>query len=398
MFRLGAQRMFSTSVGKTITCRAAVAFTPQQPLQVVDLQVGPPQKGEVRVRIQYAALCHTDEFTLSGEDPEGKFPCVLGHEASGVVESIGEGVMGIQPGDHIVPCYQAECFASDRENQTCSMCRGYEAGKTNLCGKIRDFTGKGIMKNDAHPRFSYKGKPIYHFMGTSTFSEYTVLHQESVAKIDKSAPLDKVSLLGCGVSTGLGAVCNTARVEADSSVAVFGLGAVGLAVIEGAKLAGAKTIYAIDKNPDKFERARAFGATHCLNPDDYPGRLIQHVLVERTNGGFDYTFECIGNVNVMRSALESAHKGWGQSVIVGVAGAGKEISTRPFQLVTGRVWKGTAFGGFKSRSEVPELVRKYMSKEIKLDEYITHRFDLEHINDAFDLLRKGQCIRALIEL
>lgn len=416
---LGSRTLSSAA----IQCRAAVAFRPNAPLEVIPVTVAPPQSGEVRIRVTHTALCHTDQFTLSGQDPEGLFPCILGHEASGVVESVGEGVTVVKPGDHVIPCYQAECFPEDREKNSCVTCRGFSKGKTNLCGKVREFTGRGVMKADGNSRFTtLDGQQLFHFMGTSTFSEYTVLHQESVAKIDKLAPLDKVCLLGCGVSTGIGAVFNTAKVEKDATVAVFGLGAVGLAVIEGAKLAGASKIYAIDLNPEKFEAAKSFGATHFVNPLDYPGKPIQQALVEITNGGLDYTFECIGNVDTMRAALESAHKGWGTSVIIGirlllffisiflithfyffilklgVAGAGQEISTRPFQLVTGRVWKGTAFGGYRSRSEVPMLVKQYMEKKISLDEYITHHFSLDEINKAFEMLHEGKCLRAVIEM
>jgi len=394
---LGVQLRAFSAAG-VIKCKAAIAFAAKQPLQVLDVDVHPPQAGEVRVKITHAALCHTDQFTLSGEDPEGLFPTILGHEAAGIVESVGPGVTTVKPGDHVIPCYQAECFPEDREKETCVTCSGYAKGKTNLCGKVRDFTGKGIMKADGKPRFYYQGQPIFHFMGTSTFSQYTVLHQESVAKIDRAAPLDKVCLLGCGVSTGIGAVLNTAKVEKGSSVGVWGLGAVGLAVIEGAKLAKASEIYAIDINPEKFKQAKEFGATHFVNPLDYPDRPFQQTLVEMTNGGLDYTFECIGSVKTMRIALESARKGWGQSIVIGVAGAGQEISTRPFQLVTGRVWKGTAFGGFRSRTDVPQLVQKYMTHQIKLDEYITHNFALDQINEAFDLLHEGKCLRAVISM
>ncbi|KAB1213814.1 Alcohol dehydrogenase class-3, partial [Morella rubra] len=314
------------------------------------------------------------------QDPEGLFPCILGHEAAGyvgwtchlrIVESVGEGVTEVQPGDHVIPCYQAEC-------RECKFCK---SGKTNLCGKVRSATGAGVMMNDRKSRFSMNGKPIYHFMGTSTFSQYTVVHDVSVAKIDPRAPLDKVCLLGCGVPTGLGAVWNTAKVEAGSIVAVFGLGTVGLAVAEGAKAAGASRIIGIDIDSKKF--------------DDHE-KPIQQVLVDLTDGGVDYSFECIGNVSVMRAALECCHKGWGTSVIVGVAASGQEICTRPFQLVTGRVWKGTAFGGFKSRSQVPWLVEKYLKKEIKVDEYITHNLTLPEINKAFDLMHEGTCLRCVL--
>uniref|UniRef100_A0A9I9DRC0 Alcohol dehydrogenase class-3 n=1 Tax=Cucumis melo TaxID=3656 RepID=A0A9I9DRC0_CUCME len=379
--------------GQVITCKAAVAWEPNKPLVIEDVQVAPPQAGEVRVKILYTALCHTDAYTWSGKDPEGLFPCILGHEAAGgnmksmsrIVESVGEGVTDVQPGDHVIPCYQAEC-------RECKFCK---SGKTNLCGKVRGATGVGVMMSDRKSRFSINGKPIYHFMGTSTFSQYTVVHDVSVAKIDPTAPLDKVCLLGCGVPTGLGAVWNTAKVEPGSNVAIFGLGTVGLAVAEGAKAAGASRIIGIDIDSKKFEIAKQFGANEFVNPKEHD-KPIQQVIVDLTDGGVDYSFECIGNVNVMRSALECCHKGWGQSVIVGVAASGQEISTRPFQLVTGRVWKGTAFGGFKSRSQVPWLVEKYLKKEIKVDEYITHNLTLEEINKAFDLMHGGDCLRCVL--
>lgn len=342
------------TVGKPIVCKAAIALKPKENLIYDDITVDVPQSGEVRIKIAANALCHTDVFTLSGQDPEGIFPCILGHEAAGVVESVGPGVTSVKPGDSVIPCYQANCHE-------CKFCLH---PRTNLCQAVRAWTGNGVMKADNKPRFTYKGKPIYHFMGTSTFSEYTVVHEVSVAKVENTdAPLDKICLLGCGVSTGWGAVWNTAKVHAGATAAVFGLGAVGLAVIEGLKVAGAKRIIGIDTNPGKFELAMGWGATDCLNPTDYE-KPIQQVVVDTTDGGVDFSFECIGNVNVMRAALECAHKGWGESVIIGVAGAGKEISTRPFQLVTGRVWRGTAFGGFKSRSDVPKLVDRCMTGEL----------------------------------
>eukprot|EP00899_Mesostigma_viride_P014706 jgi/Mesvir1/23236/Mv09239-RA.1 len=377
----------ASTEGKVIKCRAAVAHAAKQPLTIEMVDVAPPQEGEVRIKITHTALCHTDAFTLSGEDPEGIFPTILGHEAAGIVESVGPGVTNVAPGDHVIPCYQAEC----------GECKFCTSGKTNLCGKVRPATGKGVMLKDGQPRFSLGGKPIFHFMGTSTFSEYTVVHAVSVAKITPEAPLDKVCLLGCGIPTGLGAVFNTAKVEKGSTVAVFGLGAVGLAVIEGARIAGAKQIIAVDINPDKFEMAKFFGATHFVNPKEHSAP-IQEVIVNMTDGGVDYSFECIGNVNIMRAALECCHKGWGTSVIIGVAGAGQEIRTRPFQLVTGRVWKGTAFGGYKSRTSVPKLVHMYLNKEIHVDEFITHNMKLEEINHAFELLHEGKCLRAVIHM
>lgn len=379
--------MATDTQGKVITCKAAVAWEPNKPLSVEEVEVAPPQAGEVRIKILFTALCHTDAYTWSGKDPEGLFPCILGHEAAGIVESVGEGVTEVKPGDHVIPCYQAEC-------RECKFCK---SGKTNLCGKVRGATGVGVMMNDRKSRFSVKGKPIYHFMGTSTFSQYTVVHDVSVAKIDPQAPLDKVCLLGCGVPTGLGAVWNTAKVEPGSNVAIFGLGTVGLAVAEGAKTAGASRIIGIDIDPKKFDVAKNFGVNEFVNPKDHD-KPIQQVIVDLTDGGVDYSFECIGNVSVMRAALECCHKGWGTSVIVGVAASGQEISTRPFQLVTGRVWKGTAFGGFKSRSQVPWLVEKYMKKEIKVDEYITHSMSLADINQAFDLMHEGGCLRCVLAL
>lgn len=372
--------------GQTITCKAAVAWEAEKPMEVCDVEVAPPQKGEVRVHIAATAICHTDAFTLSGQDPEGKFPCILGHEAAGIVESVGEGVTSLKEGDHVIPCYQAYCGE-------CKFCKHPES---NLCVAVRKFTGNGIMRADEGTRFRCRGKEIFHFMGTSTFSEYTVVHQESLAKIDPTAPLDKVALLGCGVSTGWGAVENTAKVEEGSTVAVFGAGVIGLAVIEQAVKQGASKVYAIDINPDKFELARKWGAHECLNPKDFD-KPIQQVLLEKEEWGIDYTFECIGNVEVMRAALECAHRGWGQSIVIGVAGKGKEISTRPFQLVTGRVWKGTAFGGYKSGLQVPELVARYMKGDTRLDQYISHEMPFDKINEAFDLLHSGEALRTVLQ-
>ncbi|TXD34607.1 S-(hydroxymethyl)glutathione dehydrogenase/class III alcohol dehydrogenase [Lujinxingia vulgaris] len=364
--------------------RAAVAFEVNKPLEIVELDVEGPKKGEVLVQITHTGVCHTDAFTLSGEDPEGIFPSVLGHEGAGVVVEVGEGVSGLSVGDRVIPLYTAEC-------RECKFCK---SGKTNLCQAVRATQGKGLMP-DGTTRFSYKGKPIYHYMGTSTFSEYTVVPEISLAKIDKDAPLEKVCLLGCGVTTGIGAVHNTAKVQAGDTVAVFGLGGIGLAVVMGAKEAGASRILGIDINPDKFELARQLGATDLINPKDYD-KPIQDVIVELTDGGVDYSFECIGNVNVMRSALECCHKGWGESVIIGVAGAGQEISTRPFQLVTGRVWRGSAFGGVRGRTELPGMVDKAMSGKLNLDPFITHTLPLERINEAFDLMHSGESIRTVI--
>lgn len=376
---------FAATTGKPIDCKAAVAWDSRKKLEVCTVTVEPPGPGEVRVKIVATALCHTDAYTLDGLDPEGLFPCILGHEAAGIVESVGEGVTSVKPGDHVIPCYQAYCG-------DCKFCKHPES---NLCISVRAFTGKGVMKSDGKPRFHKDGKPIFHFMGTSTFAEYTVVHEQSVALIDPAAPLEKVCLLGCGVATGWGAVFNTAKVAPGSSVAVFGLGAVGLAVIEAAKRAGASRIIAVDINTSKFAAATEWGATECINPRDFD-KPIQQVIVEKTEWGCDYTFECIGNTQVMRAALECAHRGWGQSVIIGVAAAGQEISTRPFQLVTGRQWKGTAFGGYKSRVQVPELVKDYMAGTTLLDKYITHEMKFDDINEAFDLLHSGKCLRTVL--
>ena len=364
--------------------RAALAFEAGQPLVLEEIDVAGPKHGEVLVRIVATSVCHTDAYTLSGADPEGLFPSVLGHEGAGVVEEVGEGVTSLQPGDHVIPLYTAECGE-------CKFCR---SGKTNLCGAVRATQGKGVMP-DGTSRFSVNGKPLHHYMGCSTFSEYTVLPEVSLAKVSKKAPMDKICLLGCGVTTGIGAVRNTAKVEAGATVAVFGLGAIGLAVIQGAQMVGAERIIAIDVNAEKFTLAGQFGATEFVNPNDYDDP-IQQVIVDMTDGGVDYSFECIGNVNVMRSALECCHKGWGESVIIGVAGAGEEISTRPFQLVTGRVWKGSAFGGVKGRSELPGYVDDYMNGRLRIDEFITHDMPFERINEAFDLLHAGKSIRTVL--
>ncbi|PPU04592.1 S-(hydroxymethyl)glutathione dehydrogenase/class III alcohol dehydrogenase [Xanthomonas arboricola] len=364
--------------------RAAVAFGPGKPLEIVEIDVAPPQAGEVLVRITHTGVCHTDAFTLSGDDPEGIFPSVLGHEGGGIVEQVGEGVTSVKVGDHVIPLYTAEC-------RKCKFCL---SGKTNLCQAVRATQGKGLMP-DGTTRFSYNGEPIYHYMGCSTFSEYTVVPEISLAVVNPEAPLEKVCLLGCGVTTGIGAVHNTAKVKPGESVAVFGLGGIGLAVIQGAVQAKAGRILAIDTNPGKFELARSMGATDCINPKDYD-KPIQEVIVELTDGGVDFSFECIGNVNVMRSALECCHKGWGESVIIGVAGAGQEISTRPFQLVTGRVWRGSAFGGVKGRTQLPGMVEQSMKGEIDLDPFITHTMPLEEINEAFHLMHEGKSIRTVI--
>ena len=364
--------------------RAAVAWEAGKPLEIEEIDLDGPKDGEVLLRIVATGVCHTDAFTLSGEDPEGIFPAVLGHEGGAIVEEIGAGVTSLKVGDKVIPLYTPECGE-------CSFCT---SGKTNLCQAIRVTQGQGLMP-DGTSRFSHNGKQIFHYMGTSTFSEYTVLPEIAVAKISDNAPLEKVCLLGCGITTGIGAVLHTAKVEPGSTVAVFGLGGVGLSAIQGAMMAKADRIIGIDINEGKFELAMQMGATDCVNPKDHSAP-IQEVIVELTNGGVDYSFECIGNVNLMRAALECCHKGWGESVIVGVAGAGQEICTRPFQLVTGRVWRGTAFGGTKGRSQLPGMVDQYMSGEIKVDEFITHTMPLEDINKAFDLMHEGKSIRSVV--
>jgi S-(hydroxymethyl)glutathione dehydrogenase/alcohol dehydrogenase len=368
---------FTRQEGITMKSRAAVAWEAGKPLQIEEVDVAGPKAGEVLVQIVATGVCHTDAYTLSGKDPEGIFPSILGHEGAGIVQEVGEGVTSLKPGDHVIPLYTAEC-------RKCKFCL---SGKTNLCQAVRATQGQGLMP-DSTSRFSLNGKLLHHYMGTSTFSEYTVVPEISLAKVSKEAPLDKICLLGCGVTTGIGAVLNTAKVEPGSTVAVFGLGGIGLSVIQGAVMAKAERIIAIDTNPAKETLALQFGATDFINPKDY-NNSIQEVIVELTDGGVDYSFECIGNVNVMRSALECCHKGWGESIIIGVAGAGEEIATRPFQLVTGRVWKGSAFGGVKGRTELPGYVDRYMKGEIKIDEFVTHTMGLDEINTAFDLLHEG---------
>jgi len=364
--------------------RAAVAWEAGKPLEIEEIDVQGPGPGEVMVRMVATGVCHTDAFTLSGEDPEGLFPAILGHEGGGVVAEIGAGVTSVAVGDHVIPLYTPEC-------RECSFCL---SGKTNLCQKIRATQGQGLMP-DGTSRFSKNGNSLYHYMGTSTFSEYSVMPEISVAKINPAAPLESVCLLGCGITTGVGAVLNTAKVEAGASVAVFGLGGIGLAVVQGAVMANAGRIMGVDTNPDKFTMAEQMGATQFVNPNDYD-QPIQDVIVDLTDGGVDYSFECIGNVNTMRAALECCHKGWGESTIIGVAGAGQEIATRPFQLVTGRVWRGTAFGGVKGRSELPGMVDSYLDGNLKVDEFVTHTMPLEEINTAFDLMHDGKSIRSVI--
>ena len=395
------RRFASSTAGKPIECLAAVAWQPEPdyattaPLTLEQVVVDPPGANEVRVRIDYATLCGTDLQALAGKDGEAHFPFVLGHESSGTVESVGPGVTTVKPGDKVIPTYQAQCFASDLESDACPRCRGYREGKTNLCGKIRSFTGAGVMRNGGVRFQAADGKKINHFMGISCFSQYTVLHEESAAKIRDDAPLEKVPLLACALPTGYGAVFNTAKVEAGSSVAVFGVGTVGLAIVEACKRAGAKRIIAIDKNPEKFDRAMAFGATDCVNPADFDGP-IQDAIVDMTSGGVDYSFEVTGNVDVMRAALECSHIGWGKSVVIGVAAAGKEIATRPFQLITGRTWTGTAFGGYRSREGCPQLVDDYMDGKFDIDPYITHNLPFRDINEAFRLLSAGESLRTII--
>ncbi|ODS24010.1 S-(hydroxymethyl)glutathione dehydrogenase/class III alcohol dehydrogenase [Candidatus Endobugula sertula] len=364
--------------------RAAVAWEAGKSLSIEEVELEGPKKGEVLLRVIATGVCHTDAFTLTGEDPEGIFPSILGHEGGAIVEEVGEGVTSLAVGDHVIPLYTPECGE-------CKFCL---SGKINLCQAIRVTQGQGLMPNGTS-RFSQNGKTIYHYMGTSTFSEYTVVPEIAVAKINKAAPLDKVCLLGCGITTGIGAVLNTAKVEPGSSVAIFGLGGIGLSVVQGAVMAKAERIICIDINEDKYEMANMLGATSFINPKDYD-KPIQEVIVDLTNGGVDYSFECIGNMNVMRSALECCHKGWGESVIIGVAGVGQEISTRPFQLVTGRSWRGTAFGEVKGRSQLPGYVDQYLEGNIKIDPMVTHTMGLEEINKAFDLMHEGKSIRSVV--
>jgi S-(hydroxymethyl)glutathione dehydrogenase/alcohol dehydrogenase len=364
--------------------RAAVAWESGKPLSIEEIELQGPKAGEVLIQIKATGVCHTDAFTLSGDDPEGVFPAVLGHEGAGIVVEVGEGVTSVTQGDHVIPLYTAEC-------RECKFCK---SGKTNLCSSVRLTQGQGLMPDNTS-RFSMNGKPIYHYMGTSTFSEYTVVPEVSVAVVNKAAPFDKICLLGCGVTTGIGAVLNTAKVQPGDTVAVFGLGGIGLAVIQGAVMAKAGRIIGIDTNANKYELATQMGMTDFINPGDYK-EPVQDVIVDMTDGGVEYSFECIGNVNVMRSALECCHKGWGESIIIGVAGAGQEISTRPFQLVTGRVWRGTAFGGVKGRTQLPGMVEQSLSGELDLNPYVTHTMGLDDINTAFDLMHAGKSIRSVI--
>lgn len=364
--------------------QAAIAFEAGKPLEIVELDLEGPKAGEVLVEIKATGICHTDAFTLSGDDPEGMFPVVLGHEGAGIVQEVGEGVTSVNPGDHVIPLYTPEC-------RECDYCLH---PKTNLCQSIRETQGQGLMP-DGTSRFSYKGKQVLHYMGCSTFSNYSVMPEIALAKVRKDAPFDKICYIGCGVTTGVGAVAFDAKVEPGSNVVVFGLGGIGLNVIQGAKMVGANMIVGVDLNPARKEIAEQFGMTHFVNPAEVKGDLVGH-LVELTNGGADYSFECIGNVKTMRMALECCHKGWGESVIIGVAGAGQEISTRPFQLVTGRVWRGTAFGGARGRTDVPRIVDWYMDGKINIDDLITHTMPLEKINSAFDLMHEGKSIRSVV--
>ena len=364
--------------------RAAVAHKAGAPLTIETVQLQGPKAGEVLVEIKATGICHTDEFTRSGSDPEGLFPAILGHEGAGVVVDVGPGVTSLKKGDHVIPLYTPEC-------RQCEYCL---SGKTNLCQAIRVTQGQGVMP-DGSSRFSLDGKKLFHYMGTSTFANYTVVPEIALAKIREDAPFDKVCYIGCGVTTGIGAVINTAKVEPGANVVVFGLGGIGLNVVQGARMAGANMIVGVDTNPARKPLAEKFGITHFVNPKEVGSDLVAH-LVNLTKGGADYSFECIGNVDVMRQALECCHKGWGVSVIIGVAGAGQEIKTRPFQLVTGRVWKGTAFGGAKGRRDVPKIVDWYMEKKINIDDLITHKLELADINQGFDLMHEGKSIRSVV--
>ncbi|KAL9937591.1 hypothetical protein V8E36_003136 [Tilletia maclaganii] len=378
----------SDTAGKPITCKAAVAWEAGKPVSLETIEVAPPKKGEVRVKVNFTGICHTDMYTLSGSDPEGAFPAVLGHEGAGVVESVGEGVTDVKEGDHVILLYTAEC-------RQCKFCK---SGKTNLCGAVRATQGKGVMP-DGTKRFTCNGKELYHFMGTSTFSQYTVVSQYSLVAIDKSCPLDKACLLGCGVTTGFGAATITNKIEEGANVAVFGIGCVGLAVIDGASFNKAGRIIAIDINDGKEQWAKKFGATEFINPSKLPeGKSIVDHLIDITDGGLDYTFDCTGNTKVMRSALESAHKGWGEATVIGVAAAGEEISFRPFQVVTGRVLRGSAFGGVKGRTQLPGMVDLYQKGEFKIDEYITHTTTLDEINKGVDHTKSGNCIRCVVSM
>src|SRR6187401_3336138 len=364
--------------------RAAVAFQAKKPLEIVEVDLEGPKEGEVLVEIMATGICHTDAYTLDGFDSEGIFPSILGHEGAGVVREVGAGVTSVKPGDHVIPLYTPEC----------RQCKSCLSGKTNLCTAIRATQGKGLMP-DGTSRFSYKGETIFHYMGWSTFSNFSVLPEIAVAKIREDAPFKTSCYIGCGVTTGVGAVTKTAKVEPGANVVIFGLGGIGLNVIQGARMAGANKIIGVDINPKRKALGEKFGMTHFVNPKEVQGDLVPY-LVSLTDGGADYSFECIGNVDIMRQALECTHRGWGVSVIIGVAGAGQEISTRPFQLVTGRVWKGTAFGGARGRTDVPKIVDWYMEGKLRIDELITHKLPLERINEGFELMERGESIRSVV--
>ncbi|KAF8138673.1 chaperonin 10-like protein [Boletus edulis] len=377
----------ASTVGQVIKCKAAVCWGAGESLKIEEVEVAPPKAHEVRIKILHTGICHTDEYTRSGKDSQGLFPVILGHEGGGIVESIGEGVTSVAPGDCVIPLYTAEC-------RECKFCK---SGKTNLCGKVRSTQGQGLMP-DSTSRFTCRGQPVHHFMGTSTFSQYTVVADVSVVAVNKTAPLDKVCLLGCGITTAWGAVVKQPGIK-DSTVAVFGCGAIGLGVISTAAVVGASRIIAVDINSGKKDWALKMGATEFVNPTELPGgRRIQDHLVEITDGGFDFTFDATGNVQVMRVALEACHKGWGVSTIIGVAAAGQEIATRPFQLVTGRTWRGTAFGGVKGRTELPGLVEDYLNGKLKIDEYVTHHRKFEEINEGFHDMHRGDCIRCVVDM
>mmetsp|Transcript_5904 Transcript_5904/g.11169 ORF Transcript_5904/g.11169 Transcript_5904/m.11169 type:complete len:396 (+) Transcript_5904:8-1195(+) len=383
------------TAGEPVTCKAAVCWAAGEECKIEDVVVAAPQEGEVRIRLFATAICHTDEYTRSGQDGEAMFPCILGHEGCGLVVDVGPNVTSVAVGDKVIPLYIPECGE-------CKFCRSEGRRRSNLCSRIRSTQGQGVMPNGTS-RFTCNGQTVYHYMGTSTFSEYTVVAEISVAKIPDAAPMNKVCLLGCGITTGYGAVVNTMQVDAGSVCAVFGLGGVGLAVIMGLASVNAGRIIAVDTNPAKFERAIAFGATDCVNPLDHGDTPIQQVLTTMTAdedgvGGVDFSFECIGNINTMRAALECCHKGWGESCIIGVAPAGTEISTRPFQLVTGRHWRGTAFGGTRGRTQLPGYVQEYMDGNIKVDEFITHEFPFEEIAAGFEAMHSGEAIRPVLNI
>ncbi|KAK6187842.1 hypothetical protein SNE40_005779 [Patella caerulea] len=372
------------TAGKVITCRAAVTWSVKQPLVIETIEVDPPKAGEVRIQILATGVCRTDAYALDRYDPTKAYPVILGHEGGGIVESVGEGVKSVKPGDHVVPLYYPQCYE-------CKFCRN---PKTNFCSKVRATQMKGVMP-DGTSRFRCKGKQLFHFMGTSTFSEYTVVAEVSVCKVDTNAPLEKVCLLGCSISTGYGAVVNTARVEPGSTCAVWGLGAIGLAVIMGCKKAGATRIIGVDINPDKFTIAREFGATECINPTDYD-KPIQEVIAEATSGGCDFAFECIGSVDAMRACIEACHKGWGVSTLLGMTAPGAELTAKPYSIVTGITCNGSVFGGWKSRDSLPKLVDEYMKKEIKVDEFVSFTLTLDKINEGFDLMKSGKSIKSVV--